>query len=167
MNNIEKVSELYRKTLEEIKILNNRLTRLKEEIKTGSKMLSYHNYTMKQHEAENIEKEIIEKEIYAKAVSDTREILLKNDTKNKKSNYQNDAHLDAIHDAFYDLTGTAPIKEIVTVLYAIMPEDIKLEADRWGWSDTDVNVKVYGFVDDFLKFNKGKINGVTYRGIQD
>ncbi|QOV08429.1 hypothetical protein Kirov_230 [Bacillus phage Kirov] len=53
---------------------------------------------------------------------------------------------DQIHDCYYDTQGRKPSETVVALLYAEIPMDIKAIAIQWGWNDTEVRDKVYGWM---------------------
>lgn len=41
---------------------------------------------------------------------------------------------EVIHDCFLDITGTKPDDEQINYIKNILPSEIHLQAEQWGWS---------------------------------
>jgi hypothetical protein len=52
---------------------------------------------------------------------------------------------DVIHDILIEL-DFEPTDEAIACVVKMLPKDIKLEAARWGWSDTCVKDDIFVFV---------------------
>ena len=51
-----------------------------------------------------------------------------------------------IHDTLVDFLGRKPNTLELSMLYAKIPDNIKLKADMWGWSDKGVGDDLYFFI---------------------
>lgn len=68
---------------------------------------------------------------------------------NKVKEELQDKH-NVIHDCFYSFTGNVPTEKIINEISDKLPENIKLLAKQWGWSDTEVREFTYCFIKDAL-----------------
>jgi len=48
-----------------------------------------------------------------------------------------------IHDRYYDHYGKIPSESIILQIHKLLPKDIYLLAEQWGWNDTEVGDKIY------------------------
>ncbi|GIN25500.1 hypothetical protein J31TS2_20800 [Bacillus licheniformis] len=48
-----------------------------------------------------------------------------------------------IHDTYYDYYGKIPSESIILQIHKLLPKDIHLLAEQWGWNDTEVGNKIY------------------------
>lgn len=67
----------------------------------------------------------------------------------QKRSLDSDAYA-AIHDTFLSATGTIPESSVVSLIYADMPEEIKLKTGQRDWNDTEVRDDLYKFIGSLL-----------------
>lgn len=63
-----------------------------------------------------------------------------------------------INDCYVDVLGKKPSNEQINVIYNLLPQHIKDDANKWGWSDTVVGDNVCIWIRD----NLDKINCLQY-----
>jgi len=55
-----------------------------------------------------------------------------------------------INDCYVDIIGKKPSNEQINVIYNLLPQHIKDDANKWGWSDTVVGDNVCIWISDNL-----------------
>lgn len=55
-----------------------------------------------------------------------------------------------INDCYVDVVGEKPSNEQIEVIYNLLPQHIKDEANMWGWNDTVVGDDVCEWISDNL-----------------
>ncbi|MBM7598167.1 hypothetical protein JOC34_000524 [Virgibacillus halotolerans] len=53
-----------------------------------------------------------------------------------------------INDCFVDIVGRRPRMDERDFINEHLPRETKLEAEEWGWSDTEVGIKVFKWIKD-------------------
>jgi hypothetical protein len=56
-----------------------------------------------------------------------------------------------IHDVVFDITGHSYNNEELVRVFNSLPEDIQLDAAKWGTSDTEVRGQIWGHLEEKLK----------------
>lgn len=56
-----------------------------------------------------------------------------------------------IHDVVFDLTGHSYSDEELMRIWDALPEDIQLDAAKWGTSDTEVRGQIWEHLEEKLK----------------
>lgn len=59
--------------------------------------------------------------------------------------------LDRIHDCYYDCIGEPPTDEQVKEIAPKIEEELKHEAEQWGWDDTEVNDRIWNWINENIK----------------
>lgn len=55
---------------------------------------------------------------------------------------------DQIHDCYYDYYRQKPNPSSIAQIHKLLPNDIHLLANQWGWNDTEVGDKIYRWLRD-------------------
>lgn len=55
-----------------------------------------------------------------------------------------------INDCYVEVVGKKPSHEQINVIYNLLPQHIKDEANTWGWSDTVVGDNICIWISDNL-----------------
>ena len=53
-----------------------------------------------------------------------------------------------IFDCYYDIRDAVPNKYKIQDIADKLPYDLKLQADMWGWDDTEVRESVYKWIEE-------------------
>ncbi|MGM7720572.1 hypothetical protein [Metabacillus sp. Hm71] len=51
-----------------------------------------------------------------------------------------------IHDRLFDVLGEKPAMRDIYFVNEQLPREVKLLAEQWGWHDTEVREKTYGWI---------------------
>lgn len=57
----------------------------------------------------------------------------------------------SLHDVVYNLTDLELTNDELLKIWNILPEDIQLDAAKWGMSDTESREQIYGFLEKEAK----------------
>ena len=57
----------------------------------------------------------------------------------------------SLHDTVLDVTDYSYSNNELLMIWSRLPEDIRLDAAKWGMSDTEVREKIHGHLEEELK----------------
>jgi hypothetical protein len=69
----------------------------------------------------------------------------------RENEYKRKKMVEVIHDCYLDIMDKEPTNEIIGEIAEDLTEDIKADADKWGWTDTEVADRVYQFIETEYK----------------